>query len=46
MSPSYDEQLLATLACDTDIGLQRIFFGLDRDQPVNYVILTRNRKRR
>jgi hypothetical protein len=30
-----DEQLLATSACDTDIGLQWIFFGLGRDQPVN-----------
>jgi hypothetical protein len=30
-----DNQLLARLACDTDIGLQWILFGLDRDQSVN-----------
>jgi hypothetical protein len=32
-----DKQLLATLAFDTDIRLQWIFFGLDSDQSVNGV---------
>jgi hypothetical protein len=38
-----DNQLLARLACDTDIGLQLIFFGLDRDQSTKVVCYGKNR---